>query len=42
MHNLTGNYQFILHTDIDSGPIHHQAPLVMLQNVRPDVRENNQ
>lgn len=40
MHNLTDYYWFIF-TDIDSGPVYHQAPLIMLQNVRSDVRENN-
>lgn len=28
-------------TDNDSGPLYHQAPFIMLQNVRSHGRENN-
>lgn len=41
VHKLTDCYWLFLLKDIDSGPVHHQTPLIMLQNVRPDVRENN-
>lgn len=41
VHLWTDNYPLIFFTDINSGPLHHQDPLIMLQNVRSDVRENN-